>query len=147
MNLKAFKENMAVYGSDVNNWPKGIKEAGLRALKSSSEIRSLSAYEARFESLLTKRKYEAPSPDLGQRISAAVVYREEKSQHASRGFFSGLLAQFGLPRPALTAVALAFIFALVIGFAAGFSTTSESLSAEQYQANLEDFLYYEGEVL
>lgn len=147
MNFKAFKENMLVYGSDVSNWPKGMKEAGREALEGSPEIRSLLASEERFEGILKTRKYEEPYGDLGERISAASVYKDKKTQRTSGGFLSDLLWEFSLHGRAVTAVAVAFIFALVIGFAIGFSNTSESLSAEQYQANLEDFLYYEGEVL
>lgn len=147
MKLKEFKENLLLYGSDVHSWPKDLREAGQKALASSTEIQAVLALEERFEGVLKARRYEKPSGDLAERISSASAYRKRKVRHALAGFFTDLLWEFSLPRPALTAVSVALILALIIGFAIGFSDSTGTMSAEQYQANLEDFLYYEGEVL
>ncbi len=147
MNLKQFKENLLVYGANVHKWPEDIRQTGLRALETSSELRTLLAEEERFERVLKTRRYEEPSRDLAERIVSAAQPKKKKVWRRLGGFFSELLWEFGLPRPALTAVSVALIFALIIGFAIGFSDSTGTTSAEQYQANLEDFLYYEGEIL
>jgi hypothetical protein len=147
MDLKQFKTNVLVHGSDVRNWPEDIRESGQRALDSSAEFRALLGDEERFEAVLKTRRYEEPDRDLAERIISASVYKKKKAQHIFRGFFSDLLWEFSLPGPARTAVFVSLIVALIIGFAVGFSDPTGTMPAEQYQANLEDFLYYEGEVL
>lgn len=147
IDLKQFKKNLLVYGSDVRNWPEDIREPGQKALDSSAELRALLGDEKCFEEVLKTRKYEEPDRDLAERIISASVYKKKKTQHIFRRFFSDLLWEFSLPRPARTAVFVSLIFALIIGFAIGFSNPTGSVSAEQYQTNLEDFLYYEGEAL
>lgn len=147
IDLKQFKKNLLVYGSDVRNWPEDIREPGQKALDSSAELRALLGDEKCFEEVLKTRKYEEPDRDLAERIISASVYKKKKTQDIFRGFFSDLLWEFSLPRPARTAVFVSLIFALIIGFAIGFSNPTGSVSAEQYQTNLEDFLYYEGEAL
>lgn len=147
MNLKQFKENMVIFGADLSAWPEGMREAGLKALQDSNEVRTLLAEEEHFERILKSRKHEDPSDDLAERIVSASRRGRKKSLSGIGGFLSELLWEFSLPRPALTAVSVALIFALIIGFAIGFSDSTGTTSVEQYQANLEDFLYYEGEVL
>ena len=147
MNLKQFKDNVLVYGSDVRNWPEDIREAGLKALDSSPELQALLTDEERLERVLKTRKYEEPSIDLSERIISASLHKKKKARRSLGGFFSDLLWEFSLPKPALTAVSVSLIFALIIGFAIGFSNPSGYMSTHQYQTNLEEFLYYEGEVL
>lgn len=145
--VKHFKQNMLVYGSDVYNWPEGIREAGLKALDRSPELQALLADEECFERALKMRKYEEPGIDLSERIISATQHMKKKERSNPGGFFSDLLREFSLPKPALTAVFVSLIFALIVGFATSFSNPSWNVSAEQYKTNLEEFLYYEGEVL
>lgn len=147
MNPKEFKENVLIYGADVRSWPKDLRETGLKALASSAELQAELAQEEHFEGVLKLRKHEAPSDDLAERIVSASLRGQKKSLSGIGVLLSEVLWQFGLPRPALTAVSVAIIFALIIGFAIGFSDPTGTMPAEEYQANLEDFLYYEGEVL
>lgn len=147
IHVKHFKQNMLVYGSNVYNWPEGIREAGLKALDRSPELQALLADEECFERALKMRKYEEPSIDLSERIISATQHMKKKERSNPGGFFSELLWEFSLPKPALTAVFVSLIFALIIGFSMSFSNPSWYVSAEQYKTNLEEFLYYEGEVL
>lgn len=146
MNPKQFKENLLVYGSDVHKWPQDIKQTGLKALQTSAELRVLLADEEHFEQVLKTRKYEEPSSDLAGRIISASQAKKRVRRGLGR-FFSELLWEFSLPKPAMTAVYVSLIFALIIGFAIGFLDVTGSVSTEQYQTNLQEFLYYEGEVL
>lgn len=147
MHVKHFKQNMLVFGSDVYNWPEGIREAGLKSLDRSPELQALLADQECFEKFLKMRKYEEPGIDLSERITSATQHIKKKERSNSGGFFSELLWDFSLPKPALTAVFVSLIFALIVGFAMSFSNPSWNVSAEQYKTNLEEFLYYEGEVL
>jgi hypothetical protein len=147
IHVKHFKQNMLVYGSDVYNWPEGIREAGLKALDRSTELQALLADEKCFERALKMRKYEKPGIDLSKRIISATQHMNQKERSNPGGFFSDLLREFSLPKPALAAVFVSLIFALIVGFAMSFSNPSWNVSAEQYKTNLEEFLYFEGEVL
>jgi len=147
MNFDQFKEKLLMYGAEVRNWPKDIRSSGLKALDSSPELQKLVEDEERFEKVLKTRKYEEPSRDLARRIVASALPRKKKAQRNLGVFFSEVLREFSLPKRALTAVSVSFIFALIIGFTIGFLNSSGYISAEQYETNLEDFLDYEGDVL
>ena len=147
MNFEQFKEKLLLYGADVRNWPKDIRSSGLQALDSSPELQKLVEDEKLFEGVLKTRKYEEPCRDLAGRIVAAALPRKKKAHRNLGVIFSEVLREFSLSRRALTAVSVSLIFALIIGFTIGFSNPSGYASAEQYEANLEDFLNYEGDVL
>ncbi len=145
--LKQFKENLLVYGANVHEWPEDIRQAGLKALETSSEFRALLAEEERFERVLTTRRYEEPSRDLAERIVSASQPKKKKVWPSVVGFFSELVWEFSLPKPALTAFSVSLIFVLILGFAIGFANLIGSVSTEGTQTDLQEFLYYEGEVL
>ena len=147
MNVEQFKEKLLMYGADVRNWPKDIRSSGMKALDSSPELQKLVEDEERFEGVLKTRKYEEPSRDLAGRIVAAALPRKKKAQRNLGVFFSEVLREFSLSRPALAAVSVSLIFTLIIGFTIGFSNPSGYASAEQHETNLEDFLNYEGDIL
>jgi hypothetical protein len=147
MDPEQFKENLLVYGANVHQWPEDIRQAGLEALETSSELQALLAEEERFEGVLTTRRYEEPSRDLAQRIVSASQPKRKKRWPSLVGFFSELVWEFSLPKPALTAVSVSLVFVLILGFVIGFSNPIGSLSTEQGQTDLQEFLYYEGEVL
>ena len=147
MNFEQFKEKLLMYGADVRNWPKDIRSSGLKALDSSPELQKLVEDEERFEEVLKTRKYEEPRRDLAGRIVAAALPRKKKAQRNLGVFFSEVLQEFNLSRRALATISVSLIFTLIIGFTIGFSNPSGFVSAEQYETNLEDFLYYEGDVL
>ena len=147
MHVKHFKQNMLVYGHNVYNWPEGIREAGFKSLDSSPELQALLADEECFERALKMRKYEEPSIYLSERIISATQHIKKKERSNPGGFFSELLWEFSLPKTVRTAVFVSLIFALIVGFAMSFSNPSQYVSAEQYKPNLEEFLYYEGEIL
>jgi hypothetical protein len=146
MDLKEFKRNILVHGSDLGNWPEQIREAGRKALDGAAELRALLADEERFEGVLKTRRYEEPDGDLAERIISASA-KKEKAPSTLNAFFSDLLQEFWLPKPALTAVFVSLFFALIIGFTVGFLNSSGYVSAEQDETNLQNLLYYEGEVL
>ena len=147
MNPKQFKENLLVYGSDVHKWPQDIKQTGLKALQASAELRVLLANEEHFEQVLKTRKYEEPSSDLAERIISASQPKTKKVRRGRSGFFSELLWEFSLPKSAVTALSVSLVLLLIIGFAIGFSNPTGSVSTEQYQTDLQELLYYEGEAL
>jgi hypothetical protein len=147
MNLKQFKENLLAYGADVQKWPEDMRQAGLKAMETSSELRTLLAEEKRLEQVLRARKYEEPSRDLAQRIVSASLSKKRSPRRGLRGFFSELFWEFSIPRPALTAISISVILVLILGFAIGFLNPIGAVSTEQTQTNLQEFLYYEGEVL
>jgi len=147
MDPEQFKENLLVYGSNVHEWPEDIRQAGLKALEISSELRALLAEEERFERVLETRWYEEPSRDLAERIVSASQPKKKKVWPRLVGFFSELVWEFSLPKPALTAVSVSLVFVLILGFVIGFSNPIGSVSTEGTQTDLQEFLYYEGEVL
>ncbi|MBN1842671.1 MAG: hypothetical protein JW883_10375 [Deltaproteobacteria bacterium] len=147
MNLKQFKEKLLVYGADVHAWPQDIRQTGLKSLENSAELRALLADEERFELVLKTRKYEEPSSDLAERIISASQPKRKKVRRSLGGFFSGLLWEFSLSKRAVTAVSVSLVLVLIIGFAIGFSNPMGSVSTEQYQTDLQEPLYYEGNVL
>lgn len=147
MTPKQFKENLLVYGANVHKWPEDIRQTGLGALETSSELRTLLAEEERFEGVLKTKRYEEPSRDLAERIVSAAQSKNKKVWRRLGGFFSELVWEFSLPKPALTAVSVSLILVLILGFAIGFSDPIGAVSTEQTQTDLQEFLYYEGEVL
>ena len=147
MNLKQFKENLLAYGSNIHEWPEDIRQAGLKAMETSSELRTLLAEEERLERVLKTRKYEEPSSDLAERIVSASLSMRKRGRHGLSGFLSELVWEFGLPKRALTAVSVSLVLVLILGFAIGFANPTGSVSTEGSQADLQEFLYYEGEVL
>jgi hypothetical protein len=147
MNFEQFKEKLLMYGADVRCWPKDISSSALKALDSSPELRKLVEDEKRFEGILKTRKYEDPSRDLAGRIVAAALPKKKIAQRNFGVFFSEILSEFSLSRRSFAAISVSLIFTLIIGFTIGYSNPSGSVSTEQYETHLEDFLNYEGDVL
>jgi hypothetical protein len=147
MNFEQFKENLLMYGADVRCWPKDIGSSALKALDSSPELKNLVEDEKRFEGILKTRKYEEPSRDLAGRIVAAALPKKKIAQRNFGVFFSEILSEFSLSRRSFAAISVSLIFTLIIGFTIGYSNPSGSVSTEQYETHLEDFLNYEGDVL
>ena len=147
MNFEQFKEKILMYGADVRCWPKDIGSSALKALDSSPELKKLVEDEKRFEGILKTRKYEEPSRDLAGRIVAAALPKKKIAQRNFGVFFSEILSEFSLSRRSFAAISVSLIFTLIIGFTIGYSNPSGSVSTEQYETHLEDFLNYEGDVL
>ncbi len=141
MDFKQFKENMLIHSADLDQWPKEIREVGKEALEKSTELRNLLAEHERFEKVLKTRKFEEPNNNLAQQIISASL-RQNNRQPSLSAFFSELFSAFSMPKLALTGVSI-----LLIGFVIGYSNPIEKASIEQEQTNLEEFLYYEGEML
>jgi hypothetical protein len=147
MNFEQFREKLLMYGADVRCWPKDIGSSALKALDSSPELKKLVEDEKRFEGILKTRKYEEPSRDLAGRIVAAALPKKKIAQRNFGVFFSEILSEFSLSRRSFAAISVSLIFTLIIGFTIGYSNPSGSVSTEQYETHLEDFLNYEGDVL
>jgi len=147
MNFEQFKEKLLMYGADVRCWPKDISSSALKALDSSPELKKLVEDEKRFEGILKTRKYEEHSRDLAGRIVAAALPKKKIAQRNFSVFFSEILSEFSLSRRSFAAISVSLIFTLIIGFTIGYSNPSGSVSTEQYETHLEDFLNYEGDVL
>ena len=148
MDPKQFKENILLYGVDLHQWPEEVREAGVESLQNSSELQALLAEHERFEGVLRTRKYEEPSGNLAQRIISLSLHQDKKSPFSLGLFLSRLFAdEFYLPKPALIVVSILMIVALGIGFFIGFSNPTGPVLTDQRQANLQEFLHYEGDVL
>lgn len=147
VNLKQFKEDLLMYGANVHEWPEDIRYSGLKALETSSELRKLLAEEQRLERVLKTRKYEEPSSNLAERIISASLSKRKKVRRGLGGFFLDLVWEFSLPKPALTALSVSLVLVLILGFAIGFINPIGSVSTEGSQTDLQEYLYYEGEVL
>jgi len=147
MDPREFKENILLYGVDLDQWPVEKRQAGLGSLQKSSELQSLLVEYERFERVLKSRKHEEPSDHLEQRIAFLSLRQETKSTSGLGLLLSRLFAdEFYLPKPALIVVSILIIIALFTGFFIGFSNRSARL-ADQSQANLREFLHYGGDVL
>jgi hypothetical protein len=141
MDIKQFKENLLIYGAELDRWPEEIRKAGLESVKESTELRNLLTDQDRFESFLRTRKYEEPSNHLAQQIISTAL-RQHQAQPSLSAFFSELFSAFSMPKMVLTTVSI-----LLIGFIIGYSNPIETVSVEQEQTNLEAFLYDEGDGL
>jgi hypothetical protein len=141
MDAEQFRECLLVYGADVLRWPDEIRQAGLELLGRSLECRSLQEYHARFEEVLRARRYEEPTPDLARRIISAALRRRKKPSPGLAAFLAACFADFRLPKPVLTAVAV-----LIVGFVVGFLLSPEQGLVGQEQSDLQEFLYAAREV-
>lgn len=147
MDIKQFKENLLLYGTNVHQWPKHVRNAGLEALKQSSDVQELLAEHEAFEKVLRTRKYEEPSTNLAQRIISASLRVEKKVPFSLDVFLSEIFAGFRLSKPSFVVLSILLISVLLIGFSIGFLNPGGSTLAEQEQPDLQEFLYYTGDIL
>ena len=148
MDPKQFKENILLYGVDLNHWPEEIRQAGMESLLNSPELQVLLGEQKRFEQVLRTRKYEEPGSNLVQRIISLSLPPGKKIPFSLGWFFSRLFSdELYLPKPARIVFSILAIMALLTGFFIGFSNPSGQVQTGQRQANLQEFLYYEGDVL
>jgi hypothetical protein len=147
MNLEKFKENLLVYGTDIHEWPEEIRRAGLKAIETSSQFRMLLEEEVRFEKVLKARTYEGPNHDLTERIILASKSKNKKVRPRLVELLSELVWEFGLSKPVMSALYVSLVLVLLLGFAIGFTNINGSVSIDGTQTDLQEFLYYEGEVL
>ena len=148
MDPREFKENILLYGVDLYQWPEEIRQEGLESLQRFPGLQALLAEYEQFERVLKTRKYEVPSSNLVQRIVSLSLHQDKKSPFSLSLFLSRLFAdEFYLPKPALIVVSILTIIALLTGFFIGFSNPSRTALADHRQANLQEFLHYEGGVL
>jgi len=145
MEMKNFKENLFLYGANIHHWPEEIRQAGLEALGSSSEMQVLLVEHEHFEKIIKTRRYEEPSGNLAQRIISASL--QQKAPLSFGSFISELLNEFRFPKPALSVLSIVMILVLIIGFTIGFSNPSESVLTAQEETSLQVFLYDEGDVI
>jgi hypothetical protein len=148
MDPRQLKENILLYGVNLYQWPEEIRQEGLELLQKFPGLQALLDEYEQFERALKTRKYEEPSDNLGQRIISLCLHQEKKSSTGVGLFLSRLFVdEFYLPKPALIAVSIVTIIALLTGFVVGFSNSSGTVLTDQRQANLQEFLHYEGDVL
>ena len=148
MDTKQFKENILLYGADINQWPEKIKRSGLEALESSSELQALREDHDNFERILQTRKYEEPADNFAQRIISTSLQQKQKAPFSLGSFIADLINDFSIPRPALAALSLMMILVLTIGFAIGFTNpTGSSVVNNTEETSLQEFLYDEGDII
>ena len=145
---RQFKENILLYGVDLYQWPEEIRQEGVELLQKSPELQGLLAEYEQFERILKTRRYEEPSDHLGQRIVSLSLHQDKKSPFGLGWFLPRLFGdELYLPKPALIAVSILAIIALLTGFFIGFSNPSGQVLTDQRHASLQEFLHYEGDVL
>jgi hypothetical protein len=142
MDLKEFKENLLIYGSDINRWPQNLSQEAWDALTTYADLQALVDEEKEFDYLLLAQDIESPAPHLAQRIIEASGVIKKKEQLSIRSFFEELFSELRIPQPALVTVII-----LLIGIVLGFSNPLDWGLTDQMQTQLYDFLYYEGDVL
>jgi hypothetical protein len=147
IDTKEFKEYLLVYGADLSLWPEEIRERTQAELERSTELQTIFEESMQFEKVLQNRKYEEPDPGLSHRIITASLRQEQITRQGSRTFLFNLFQEFALPKPALTAVSVLIVSVLMIGFAIGYTNPLEDVTNTEEQTNLQEFLYYEGEIL
>jgi len=147
IDMKEFKEYLLVYGADMSQWPEEIREAAQTELEHSTELQTIVEDSMQFEKVLQNRNYEEPDRDLSERIITASLRQEHIAQRDPRTFLSFIFQELALPKPALKAVSVLIVSVLMIGFAIGYTNPLEDVTNAQEQTNLEEFLYYEGEIL
>lgn len=147
MDIKQFKENLLLYGANVYQWPQEIRNEGMEALKQSSEAQVLVAEHEGFEKVLRTRGYEEPSSNLEQRIISASLSVEKKAPFSLDVFLSEIFAGFRLSKQSFAVLSILLISVLLIGFSIGFLDPGGVTLAEQKQPDLQEFLYYAGDIL
>ncbi len=148
MDPKQFKENLFLYGVDLNEWPEEIRQGGMESLRKSSELQALLAEQERFERVLKTRRYEEPSGNWAQRIISLSMDQGKKSPSGLGLSLIRLFSdEFYFPKSALIVGSTLMIAALMSGFVIGFLYSSGSTVIIERQVNLQEFLHYEGGVL
>jgi hypothetical protein len=148
MDPQQFKENILLHGADLNHWPEEIRQGGVESLRNSSELQALLAEQEQFEEVLKTRKYEEPSSNLVERIVSLSCHQEERSPSGVVLYLSRLFAEeFFLPKPALILISILMIVALGVGVFIGVSSSTRATLTDQRQANIQEFLHYEEDVL
>jgi hypothetical protein len=148
MDPKQLRENILVYGVDLYQWPEEIRQEALESLQKFPGLQALLDEYGQFERVLGTRKYEEPSDHLKQRIVSLSLHQNKKSGFGLGWFLSRLFAdELYLPKPALIVISIIATIALLTGFLIGFLNPSGHVLTDQRQANLKEFLHYEGDVL
>lgn len=147
MDIKQFEENLLLYGTNVHQWPQDIRNEGLEVLKHTSEARVLLAELEGFEKVLRTRGYEEPSSNLEQRIISASLSIEKKAPFSLDVFLTEIFAGFKLSKQSFAVLSILLISVLLVGFSIGFMDPGGATLAEQEQPDLQEFLYYAGDIL
>jgi hypothetical protein len=148
MNRKQFEEYLLLYGTNMNEWPQEIRQAGLEALESSAELQAFYQDHDNFEKLLHTRRYEEPAGNFAQRIISVSSQQTQKDPFSLRSLIAGLIDEFHIPRPALALISLVMLLALTIGFTIGFTNPNgSSVLNNTEEPQLQAFLFDEGDVI
>lgn len=135
------------YGADLSRWPEEARQEGVKALRDAPELQALVADHQRLERFLQDRSCEAPRPDLAERIIAASLRERKEAARSLQEKILELVGWSGLRQPVLVALVLLVISSFVVGFIAGFAGPADQIASEQTQVALQEYLYYEGELL
>lgn len=148
MDTKEFREHLLLYGADVNQWPDGIRQAGIKALQSYPEHQALQEDNLHFEKMLRTRRFEEHSDHFAERIITGSLQKRQKSQFSPGAFIEDLINEFRIPRPQLSVLSFVMALILTLGLTLGFlypSMTSDTNNAEE--TNLQAFLFDEGDII
>jgi len=148
MDTKQFKENLLLYGADINQWPEKIRQSGVKALESSPEYRALQEDHDSFEKMLKTRRFEELADNFAQRVISASLQQRQKAPFSLGSFIEDMISEFRISKPALAVLSFVTVLVLTIGLTVGFlypSMTWVSNNAEE--TNLQAFLFDEGDVI
>lgn len=140
MKTDKFKEYLAIYGADINNWPEILRFAAEKELNHNEQLQQLTLDEAEFEQLAKSRvNLNMVDDDFASRIiDAALAPQTKKITLMER--FQQILQEISnalpIPHPAYTFAVIA-----IAGFMLGVYTQPESTITAKF-----DGLLYETEV-
>jgi hypothetical protein len=149
MDTKEFRENLLIYGADINRWPDGVRQEGIKLLESSPEHRTLQEDHGYFEKMLRSRRYEESADNFAQRIISASLQQRQKPRIGPVSFWEELVAEFRISRPALAALSFVMVLILTIGLAAGFVMypAGAPVLNNAEETGLQAFLFDEGDTI
>ena len=113
---KEFEKHIALYGTDINQWPRDIRDKANQIQDQFGLEKLLEEYRA-LENTLHTRSVTPAHPSLAERIIANAKQRRRVLPVNLSTWVNGLFADFMIPRPAYAIAAM-----LVLGISIGLNT-------------------------
>lgn len=145
MNIHDFKNNLDIYGSDIDAWPENIRKDAKTSLSSSVEHRNMLDEEKLLEEALNLRSFEDPSDDLEARILNASLRKNFEPDTQSKSFFgflNGIFNSFHLPKPAF-ALSMILVIGITLGYIGNTNQQQASVNSEDLLAS--EINFYDGD--
>lgn len=116
MLTKEFEKHIALYGTDLSQWPQDVRDKARQTQKQFGLEQLLEEYRA-LENTLHTRSISPAHPSLAERIIANAKQRRRELPVKLSTWVSGLFADFMIPSPAYALAAM-----LVLGVSIGLNT-------------------------